>query len=103
MGSIACNNDEHAQLFRGQYGYTTSKAALNMITRSLAMDLREHGVAVVTMNPGYVDTDMTHHQGVLKSADTVAVMAGIVTKLTLEDTSKFFNADPAASSLELPW
>ncbi|KAG3108521.1 hypothetical protein PI125_g11755 [Phytophthora idaei] len=36
-----------------------------MITRSLAMDLREHGFAVVTVNPGYVDTDMTHHQGML--------------------------------------
>ncbi|KUF78187.1 C-factor [Phytophthora nicotianae] len=94
MGSIACNNDEHAQLFRGQYGYTTSKAALNMITRSLAMDLREHGVAVVTVNPGYVDTDMTHHQGVVKPADTVSAMADIVAKLKLEDTSKFFNADP---------
>ncbi|ETL94830.1 hypothetical protein L917_07297, partial [Phytophthora nicotianae] len=76
------------------YGYTTSKAALNMITRSLAMDLREHGVAVVTVNPGYVDTDMTHHQGVVKPADTVSAMADIVAKLKLEDTSKFFNADP---------
>ncbi|GMF33355.1 unnamed protein product [Phytophthora lilii] len=103
LGSLASNNDEYAQMFRGQYGYSTSKAALTMITRSLALDLRESNVAVMTTNPGYVATDMSNHQGVLKPADTVEAMATIVSKLSLKDTGKFLNADPAIPSLELPW
>eukprot|EP00644_Phytophthora_capsici_P001811 jgi/Phyca11/108187/e_gw1.14.699.1 len=102
LGSITYNNDDYAQLVRGQYPYTTSKAALNMITRSLAMDLRENNIAVVSMNPGYVATDMTNHQGPIKADDAAAAMNNIVSKLSLDDSGKFFNADPALS-LELPW
>eukprot|EP00644_Phytophthora_capsici_P001810 jgi/Phyca11/107810/e_gw1.14.741.1 len=91
-----------AKLVRGQYPYTTSKAALNMITRSLAMDLRENNIAVVSMNPGYVATDMTNHQGPIKADDAAAAMNNIVSKLSLDDSGKFFDADPALS-LELPW
>lgn len=103
LGSIASNKDEYAQLFRGQYGYTTSKDTLNMITRSLAMDLRESNVTVVTINPGYVSTDMSNHQGVIQPADSVKAMADMVAKLSLEDSGKFLNADPAIPSTELPW
>ncbi|POM73388.1 Short chain dehydrogenase [Phytophthora palmivora] len=103
LGSISSNKQEYAQLFRGQYGYTTSKAALNMITRTLAMDLRDNNVAVVTINPGYVETDMTNHQGVIKPDDAVAAMANIVAKLSLLDSGKFLNADPAIPASELPW
>ncbi|KAK1948359.1 Glutathione S-transferase 1 [Phytophthora citrophthora] len=52
VGSITNNTEENEWMFRGQYGYTASKAALNMVTRSLAMDLREHKIPVVCMNPG---------------------------------------------------
>ncbi|OWZ01791.1 hypothetical protein PHMEG_00026760 [Phytophthora megakarya] len=103
LGSISSNTEEYAQLFRGQYGYTTSKAALNMVTRTMAMDLRDSNVAVVAINPGYVDTDMSNHQGVIKSDDAAAAMATIVTKLSLEDSGKFLNADPAIPAPELPW
>ncbi|KAL3665424.1 hypothetical protein V7S43_009460 [Phytophthora oleae] len=103
LGSVTSNNEDYAQLFRGQYGYTTSKAALNMITRSLAMDLRESNIAVVAVNPGYVATDMSNHQGVIKADDAVAAMDSIVSKLSLDDSGKFFNADPAIPASELSW
>ena len=43
----------------GNYPYRTSKAALNMAMRSMAMDLREQGVTVALLSPGVVDTDFT--------------------------------------------
>ena len=51
--------------FRGEPGqpaYVASKAGLNAFGQSLARALAPHGIAVATVAPGYVDTDMaTEH------------------------------------------
>jgi NAD(P)-dependent dehydrogenase (short-subunit alcohol dehydrogenase family) len=47
--------------FRGEPGqpaYGASKAGLNAFGQSLAWALAPHGIAVATVAPGYVDTDM---------------------------------------------
>jgi 3-oxoacyl-[acyl-carrier protein] reductase len=47
--------------FRGEPGqpaYGASKAGLNALGQSLAVALAPHGIAVATVAPGYVDTDM---------------------------------------------
>jgi 3-oxoacyl-[acyl-carrier protein] reductase len=47
--------------FRGEPGqpaYGASKAGLNAFGQSLARDLARHHIAVATVAPGYVDTDM---------------------------------------------
>jgi 3-oxoacyl-[acyl-carrier protein] reductase len=47
--------------FRGEPGqpaYGASKAGLNSLGQSLARDLAPHGIAVSTVAPGFVDTDM---------------------------------------------
>jgi 3-oxoacyl-[acyl-carrier protein] reductase len=47
--------------FRGEPGqpaYGASKAGLNAFGQSLARDLARHGIAVTTVAPGFVDTDM---------------------------------------------
>jgi NAD(P)-dependent dehydrogenase (short-subunit alcohol dehydrogenase family) len=38
--------------------YTTSKFGLDGLTRSMALDGREHGIAVSVLHPGNVDTDI---------------------------------------------
>ena len=38
--------------------YKISKAALNMYTRTLALELKERGVTVSSVNPGWTKTDM---------------------------------------------
>ena len=38
--------------------YTTSKFGLDGLTRSMALDGREHGIAVSALHPGNVDTDI---------------------------------------------
>ncbi|MGE5287396.1 MAG: SDR family NAD(P)-dependent oxidoreductase [Micromonosporaceae bacterium] len=51
--------------FRGEPrhpAYGASKAALNALGQSLARALAPHGIAVATVAPGYVETDMTTEQ-----------------------------------------
>jgi NAD(P)-dependent dehydrogenase (short-subunit alcohol dehydrogenase family) len=59
MGSIDDNTSG------GRYGYRMSKAAVNMAGRSLAHDLKDAGIAVAILHPGFVRTDMTGHQGLV--------------------------------------
>ncbi|KAK1944061.1 C-factor [Phytophthora citrophthora] len=71
--------------------------------RAVVPRLRDSNITVVAVNPGYVATDMSNHQGVIKADDAVAAMDNIVSKLSLEDSGKFFNADPAIPESDLPW
>lgn len=43
-------------------GYASSKAGLMRLTESLAAETREHGIAVVALGPGFVQTRMTELQ-----------------------------------------
>ena len=52
MGSIADNTSG------GSIAYHSSKAAVNMVMRSLAIDLAPRGTTCVVVNPGWVRTDM---------------------------------------------
>ena len=42
----------------GNYGYRMSKAALNMMSKSLAIDLKADGIVSAVVEPGWVQTDM---------------------------------------------
>ena len=52
MGSLADNTSG------GWIAYRSSKAAVNMVMRSLAIDLGPLGITCVVVNPGWVLTDM---------------------------------------------
>lgn len=41
-----------------EYGYSASKAALNMAAKVLSHELRPDGVCVAAISPGWVKTDM---------------------------------------------
>ncbi|MXW72596.1 MAG: SDR family oxidoreductase [Gammaproteobacteria bacterium] len=85
MGSIG-NND------MGQsYAYRTSKAALNMIARSLAVDLRERGIRVISMAPGWTQTALGGWTATWSVEDSVAKQIKVITTLGPEDTGKFLN------------
>jgi len=51
IGSIADNTSG------GRYAYRTSKAGANMVTRSIAMDLKSKGIAAQCIAPGFVQTE----------------------------------------------
>ncbi|KAF4146990.1 short chain dehydrogenase [Phytophthora infestans] len=103
LGSISSNTAEMDNFFSKAFGYAPSKAALNMATRSMSVSLRHKDIGFVTLNPGYVATDMNEHQGYLTPEESAESMAKIVEKLILDDTGKFYNADKQYPAVELPW
>ncbi|ETN21675.1 hypothetical protein PPTG_01804 [Phytophthora nicotianae INRA-310] len=104
VGSIGSLTKKTATSLEGSlYGYGTSKAALNMITRSLAFDLQSRNIVVVSVHPGYVDTDMTQGDATLKPEESVAAMADLIGKLNPKSTGKFFNLYKKIPATTLPW
>ena len=74
----------------GTPAYSTSKAALNMLTIQLASELKEQGIKVNAVCPGWVRTEMGGQQAP-RSVEEGA--AGIVWAATLDDqgpTGGFF-------------
>jgi NAD(P)-dependent dehydrogenase (short-subunit alcohol dehydrogenase family) len=93
MGSIEDNTSG------GRYGYRMSKSAVNMAGRSLAHDLREAGVAVILVHPGFVRTDMTGHQGLVDPPESAAGLIARIDELTMEHSGTFVHANGE----RLPW
>jgi NAD(P)-dependent dehydrogenase (short-subunit alcohol dehydrogenase family) len=93
MGSIADNTSG------GHYGYRMSKAALNMAGRSLALDIRERGVALAILHPGFVRTDMTGGQGNVDAGEAAAQLIARMDELTMATSGRFVHANGDA----LPW
>lgn len=93
MGSVADNGSG------GHYGYRMSKAAVNAAGKSLAVDLKERGIAVALLHPGYVATDMTDGRGEVDPADAARGLLARLDELTLETTGGFWHAN----GQRLPW
>lgn len=93
MGSVGDNGSG------GYYGYRASKAAVNAIGRSLAMDLRPRGIAVFLLHPGYVATDMVGGSGDISPAQSAAQLVARLDQLTLAETGSFWHANGSV----LPW
>ena len=74
----------------GSYSYNSSKAALNMLTRHLAHDLRSDGITVITMHPGWVQTDMGGKNAAVSVPDSARGIVRVIDNLTLADTNKFY-------------
>eukprot|EP00644_Phytophthora_capsici_P004851 jgi/Phyca11/502603/fgenesh2_kg.PHYCAscaffold_1_\ len=99
LGSVGGNTKETAQFFSHSYAYSTSKAALNSVTRSMSAGLSDRNIMFVMLNPGYVATDMNGHKGPLKASDSAAWMAEVVDNLSMKDTGSFYNADKTFGGL----
>ena len=81
------------------YTYNASKAALNMFTRCMAGTFRGDGVVVITLNPGWVRTDMGGSGANLAIEESARGSADVIAGLTLEDSGEFFQWD----GQRLPW
>ena len=85
MGSIEDNRSG------GFYAYRMSKAALNMMSRTLAVDLRAEGIFSAVINPGWVKTDMGGPSAPTPVADSVRMMLHEIERATLEDSGAFLD------------
>ena len=93
MGSIADNTSG------GSYAYRMSKAALNAAGRSLSIDVADREISVAILHPGWVRTDMTHHQGLIDADEAASGLIARLDELTLERSGAFLHQ----SGEELPW
>lgn len=93
MGSIDDNSSG------ARYGYRMSKAALNMAGKSLAVDLKERGVAVAILHPGMVKTDMIGGNGQVEPADAAKGLLARIDDLTLATSGGFWHMNGE----RLPW
>lgn len=93
VGSIADNTTG------GRYGYRISKTAVNMAGVCLAHDLRDRGIAVVLLHPGYVRTGLTGMSGDIDADESARGLIARIDETNMERTGTFWHANGS----ELPW
>ena len=93
LGSMELN--DHG----GLYAYRASKAGVNAITKSLALDLEERGIIAVALHPGWVRTDMGGAKADLDIETSVRGMQRVIENLGPGDSGKLIAWD----GRELPW
>jgi NAD(P)-dependent dehydrogenase (short-subunit alcohol dehydrogenase family) len=87
MGSIDDNTSG------GSYMYRSTKTAINMVMKSLSVDLAPAGIAVVTLHPGWVETDMGGPNALINTETSVAGLRKVIDNLSLSNTGKFIAYD----------
>lgn len=93
MGSIGENSSGR------QYIYRSSKAAVNAVGRSMAIDLKPMGIDVIVLHPGWVRTDMGGPGAAIDTATSVAGMRKAIAALTPDSSGSFVNYD----GQDIPW
>ncbi|QOJ23685.1 MAG: SDR family oxidoreductase [Gammaproteobacteria bacterium] len=93
MGSIADNRGG------GSYIYRSSKAGVNIVIKSLSIDLSPQKIIAVVLHPGWVKTDMGGSGALITAEQSVTGMRRVINSLTLQDSGKFYAFD----GQEVPW
>lgn len=81
------------------YCYRSSKAALNMVTKTLAEYQEVEGLLCVAIHPGWVRTDMGTSAGMLSPEESVSQMFRVFGNLTQKQHGQFLSFDGSV----LPW
>ena len=79
--------------------YSTSKAALNMLSKSMSELLKGKGIIVVAVSPGWVRTDMGGAGAPLSPEDSVRGLRKVLAGVRPQDSGRFFSHDGSA----IPW
>lgn len=94
-GSIS---DKHDHL---HYCYGTSKAALNMFTRTLAAEMTPQGITVSAISPGWVKTDMGGPHAIITPDESAADLSRTIASLTIDQSGCFLGRD--GSTTDYHW
>lgn len=81
------------------YAYRASKTALNMFTVAMKNELRERGVSVLLIHPGWVETDMGGPNAPIQAEESVNGIMARIDEQTLELTGRFVDY----TGQTLPW
>jgi len=93
MGSIEDNTSG------AYYGYRASKAALNALGKSLAIDLKPKGIAVAQLHPGFVQTRMVGFNGDISPEKAASGLCQRIEELNIENSGGFWHSNGES----LPW
>lgn len=87
MGSLDDNTSG------GSYIYRSSKAAANMVMKSLAIDLQPYGIAVAVLHPGWVQTEMGGPNALIDTKTSVVGLRQVIEGLDLHSSGQFIAYD----------
>ena len=90
MGSIDDNTSGESYIYR------SSKTAVNMVMKNLSIDLKPYGISVVTLHPGWVQTDMGGPNGLISVQKSVTGLRRVIEDLSLEKTGQFVDYEGKA-------
>ncbi|MDX1694530.1 MAG: SDR family oxidoreductase [Ketobacteraceae bacterium] len=93
MGSIDDNGSG------GVYIYRSSKAAVNAVAKSLAIDLESDQIKVVALHPGWVQTEMGGPDALIDTRTSVGGMRRVIKQLTKGQSGSFISYDGTL----IPW
>lgn len=93
LGSMARN------VTGGGYIYRSSKAALNAVVKTLAVDLRARGLTTLALHPGWVRTDMGGSKADIDVVTSVTGLIRTIANATPEDSGRLFDY----SGEPIPW
>jgi NAD(P)-dependent dehydrogenase (short-subunit alcohol dehydrogenase family) len=85
LGSITNNRQGQS------HAYRSSKAALNMLTKGLSVELRDQGITVVSMAPGWTRTELGGDSATWGVDDSVRRQREVVARLDQGATGQFIN------------
>ena len=87
MGSIDDNTSGES------YSYRSTKTAVNMVMKSLSIDLKPYGISVVTLHPGWVQTDMGGSNALINTHTSVTGLRLAIDRLNINNSGKFIAFD----------
>ena len=83
----------------GNYAYRSSKTALNMVMVNAAHELKNHGITILLIHPGWVQTDMGGASAPVTIEQSITGIRRIVDKATPAESGHFYDY----TGRQLPW
>jgi NAD(P)-dependent dehydrogenase (short-subunit alcohol dehydrogenase family) len=82
--------------YGGFYAYVAAKAGLNRMMRSVAIDLKDRGIIVGLVHPGWVQTDMGGPGADITPEESAAGVRKVAEQWTIEKSGDFYkwNGEP---------
>ena len=101
---IVCVTSELGSIAKAQglsfgLSYGMSKAALNMGVKKLAAEMKRRKIALITLHPGWVQTDMGGKNATLTPEQSIRGMLKVIDGMTTADNGRYLTY----AGEELPW